>query len=62
MPRPVPSHLSFLDSDVGRDMIRLLEDRIWIAEGRHRNGPGAKTDRHGNVIDLGSDRKARNKA
>ena len=44
------------------DMIRLLEDRIWIAEGRHRNGPGAKTDRHGNVIDLSSDRKARNKA
>lgn len=44
------------------DMIRLLEDRIWIAEGRHRNGPGAKTDRHGNVIDLISDRKARNKA
>ena len=44
------------------DMIRLLEDRIWIAEGRHRNGPGAKTDRHGNIIDLSNDRKARNKA
>lgn len=44
------------------DMIRLLEDRIWIAEGRHRNGPGAKTDRYGNLIDLANDRKARNKA
>ena len=44
------------------DMIRLLEERVWIAEGRHRNGPGSKTDRHGNVIDLNSDRKARNKA
>ena len=44
------------------DMIRLLEDRIWIAEGRHRNGPGAKVDRKGNVIDLANDKKARNKA
>ena len=44
------------------DMIRLLEDRIWIAEGRHRNGPGAKTDRNGVVIDLANDKKARNKA
>lgn len=44
------------------DMIRLLEDRIWIAEGCHRNGPGAKTYRNGNVIDLTNDRKARNKA
>lgn len=44
------------------DMIRLLEDRIWVAEGKHRNGPGAKTDRHGNIIDLANDRKARNKA
>ena len=44
------------------DMIRLLEDRIWIAEGRHRNGPGAKTERHGKEIDFTNDRKARNKA
>lgn len=44
------------------DMIRLLEDRIWIAEGCHRNGPGAKTYRNGKVIDLTTDRKARNKA
>jgi len=44
------------------DMIRLLEDRIWIAEGRQRNGPGAKVDRNGHVIDLANDRKARNKA
>jgi len=44
------------------DMIRLLEDRIWIAEGRHRNGPGAKIDKLGNLIDLVNDRKARNKA
>ena len=43
-------------------MIRLLEDRIWIAEGRQRNGPGAKVDRNGHVIDLANDRKARNKA
>lgn len=44
------------------DVIRLLEDRIWIAEGCHRNGPGAKTYRNGNVIDLTTNRKARNKA
>jgi len=44
------------------DVIRLLEERIWIAEGRHRNGPGAKTDRNGNTIDLSNNRKARNKA
>lgn len=44
------------------DMIRLLEERVWIAEGRHRNGPGAKVDRNGDAIDLTTDTKARNKA
>ena len=35
---------------------------FFFGEGRHRNGPGAKTYRNGDVIDLTNDRKARNKA
>lgn len=44
------------------DMIRLLEERIWIAEGRQLNERGEKTDRNGESINLTDNRKARNKA
>ena len=44
------------------DMIRLLEERTWIAEGYHVNGNGTKTYRDGRVIDFTTNTADRNKA
>lgn len=44
------------------DMIRLLEERIWISEGENFTEDGDKAYRDGKKIDLSSDKTARNKA
>jgi hypothetical protein len=44
------------------DMIRLLEDRVWIAEGKHLSQLGEKLYRDGKKIELTNDSTARNKA
>lgn len=44
------------------DMIRLLEERIWIAEGRNNDNAGRRCYSNGTAINLSEDKKARNKA
>lgn len=44
------------------DLIRLLEERIWIAEGRITNEDGEKCYKTGKCIDLKSNVPARNRA
>lgn len=44
------------------DMIRLLEERVWIAEGRHVSGEGTLLYRSGEPINLADNKTARNKA
>jgi hypothetical protein len=44
------------------DMIRLLEERVWIADGKHVSASGNKLYCGGKKIDLANDKTARNKA
>lgn len=44
------------------DMIRLLEERIWIAEGNNTDPAGEKCFANGKRIDLKNDVQARNRA
>ena len=44
------------------DMIRLLEERVWIAEGKVSNSDGERCHRNGRVIDFTNDVAGRNKA
>ena len=44
------------------DMIRLLEERVWIAHGKKVDKSGRKVHEDGSLIDLHNDRQARNKA
>lgn len=44
------------------DMIRLLEERVWIAEGKNVNKDGAHCYRNGIIIDFSANVTARNKA
>ena len=44
------------------DMVRLLEERIWLADGETVNSDGVRCYRSGQVIDLSNDKTALNKA
>ena len=44
------------------DMIRLLEERTWIAEGSHINENGLKTYKDGRLIDFSANVADRNRA
>ena len=44
------------------DMIRLLEERIWLAHGERTNSDGVRCYRNGQIINLTNDKTALNKA